>query len=66
MQCGIHVVMWVYIRGVRRIGLTSLNPIVCLSSQSESDPKMKKQSDPIRENVYKIRSDAKFRNPIRT
>ena len=35
-------------RGVRRIGLTSLNPMVCLSSQSESDPKMKKviRSDP--------------------
>ena len=27
---------------MRRIGLTSLNPMVCLSSQSESDPKMKK------------------------
>ena len=38
----------VYIRGVRRIGLTSLNPMVCLNSQSESDPKMKKaiRSDP--------------------
>ena len=45
------------IRGVRRIGLTSLNPKVCPSNQSESDPKIKKSipSDPIR-NKY-IRSD---------
>jgi hypothetical protein len=51
----------VLIRGVRRIGLTSLNPMVCLSSQSETGPIRRwiKQSDP-KKNVYKIRSDAKF------
>jgi hypothetical protein len=42
-------------RGVRRIGLTSLNPIVCLSSQSESDPKIQSESDPTLNFV--IRSD---------
>ena len=36
---------------MRRIGLTSLNPMVCLSSQSESDPKMEKA----------IRSDKMFK-----
>jgi hypothetical protein len=42
------IMTYLPIKGVRRIGLTSLNPMVCLSSQSESDPKMKKaiRSDP--------------------
>ena len=52
---------------MRRIGLTSLNPMVCLSSQSESDPKMKKA---IRSEKMFIKSDPmlKFviRNPIRS
>jgi hypothetical protein len=41
-------------RGVCRIGLTSLNPMVCLSSQSESDLKMKKA---IRSEKMFIKSD---------
>jgi hypothetical protein len=52
-------------RGVRRIGLTSLNPMVCLNSQSESDPKMKKaiRSE---KNVHKIRSDPMLKFIIRS
>ena len=54
--------------GVGRIGLTSLNPKVCPSNQSESDPKLKK-INPIRSEVEKsiqIRSDSKLKNSIRS
>jgi hypothetical protein len=50
-------------RGVRRIGLTSLNPMVCLSSQSESDPKMKKA---IRSEKMFIKSDPMLKFVIRS
>ena len=67
-------------RGVRRIGLTSLNPKVCPSNQSESDPiRSKKKINPIQSEVKKsirirseveksiqIRSNVKKINPIRS
>jgi hypothetical protein len=49
-------------RGVRRIGLTSLNPMVCLSSQSESDPMMEKA---IRSEKMFIKSDPMLKFVIR-
>ena len=52
-----------YTRGVRRIGLTSLNLRVCLSSQSESDPKMKKA---IRSDKMFIKSDPMLKFVIRS
>jgi hypothetical protein len=55
-------------RGVRWIGLTSLNLMVCLSSQSESDPirSEDEKSNPIRKNIYKIRSDPMLKFVIRS
>jgi hypothetical protein len=50
-------------RGVCRIGLTSLNPMVCQNSQSESEDE---KSNPIRSEKMFIKSDPMLKFVIRS